>query len=253
MPVNDEIADAEAGDVTEVGVEAGVSEAQKRIDEELVPFNTLKDEKEFSKLSDDNGAPEDYKIGELEFGGDYSFQIGPIPCTLSWGVGLEAGVRVGYGLSARLPQSFSLPQGFSAGASVGPYLIVTAFLEVGLGFDYTYIAFKIVIGGHVKVFDFYAPFKVQALLKPELDLDGLAVNFYLRSSLIPVMELLSGYVYVKAEARLGKKPIALSFTVKKKIFEFDPLIKLTFPNLIPIKPLKFNLISIGEGVKLLNN
>jgi len=37
------------------------------------------------------------------------------------------------------------------------------------------------------------------------------------------------------------------------IYEFDPLIKLTFPNLIPIKPLKSNLISIGEGIKLLNN
>ena len=67
------------------------------------------------------------------------------------------------------------------------------------------------------------------------------------------MELLSGYVYVKAEGRIGKKPIAIEFTVKKKIFEFDPIIKLKFPNLIPIEPLKFNLISIGEGVKLLNN
>ena len=65
------------------------------------------------------------------------------------------------------------------------------------------------------------------------------------------MELLSGYVYVKAEGRIGKKPIAIEFTVKKKIFEWDPLIDMKFGNLIPLKPLKFDLFSIGEGVKLL--
>lgn len=127
------------------------------------------------------------------------------------------------------------------------------FFDRLCGFDYTFIALKIVIGGKVEVFDIYAPFKVQAMLKPELEMDGVAVNFYLRSTLIPEFELLSGYVYVKANGRIGKKPIAIEFNVKKKIFEFDPLIKGNFGNIIPIKPLKFNLISIGEGIKLLNN
>ncbi len=45
--------------------------------------------------------------------------------------------------------------------------------------------------------------------------------------------------------------LCLGFDFKKTIFEFKPLIKLEFGNIIPLKPLKFNLLTIGEGVKLL--
>ena len=63
------------------------------------------------------------------------------------------------------------------------------------------------MGGQIDVFDFYAPFKAQALLKPELGLDGIKVNFYLRSSLKPVLSLLSGKIYFKAVGRVGKCPL----------------------------------------------
>jgi len=45
--------------------------------------------------------------------------------------------------------------------------------------------------------------------------------------------------------------LCLGFKFKQTVFEFDPLIKLEFGNIIPLKPLKFNLLTIGEGVKLM--
>ncbi|MDX9805395.1 MAG: hypothetical protein RBT87_06145 [bacterium] len=224
--------------------EEGIAEAQKYIDKQLEKLNDLEDEEGFGQMTQD---PEltDYKLAEIEEGGTVNFQIGPVPAFIEFGFTLECGIRAG------LDMSYGLTQGFTLGASAGPYLVVGAYLDCGVGFDYGWAALKVGIGGKIEVFDFYAPFKAQALLKPELGMDGIQVNFYLRSSLSPVLSLLSGKIYMKAVGRVGKCPLCLGFDFKKTIFEFKPLIKLEFGNIIPIKPLKFNLLTIGEGVKLL--
>ena len=69
-------------------------------------------------------------------------------------------------------------RGLTLGASAGPYLVVGAYLEAGIGFDYSWISFKIGVGGSIDVFEFYAPLKVQGLLKPAMDLNGLNMKFY---------------------------------------------------------------------------
>lgn len=218
-----------------------IDEAQRRINEEL---NKINDEKGFDKETKDPDL-KDYKLANIEEGGTVNFQIGPVPAFIEFGFTLECGIRAG------LDMSYGLTQGFTLGASAGPYLVVGAYLDCGVGFDYGWAALKIGIGGKIEVFDFYAPFKAQALLKPEINSEGIQVNFYLRSSLTPVLSLLSGQIYLKVQARVGKCPLCLGFKFKQTVFEFDPLIKLEFGNIIPLKPLKFNLLTIGEGVKLL--
>jgi hypothetical protein len=142
-------------------------------------------------------------------------------------------------------------RGLSAGASFGPYLLAGAFLEIGAGFDYTWVSFKIGVGGRIEVADFYAPLKVQSLLKPELNLDGVGIAFYLSTSLEPELKLLAGNIYVKASGKLGIDPLAIKFKAHRTIFRWDPLIDKKFGNIIPLEPLRVDLFSIGEGVKIL--
>ena len=76
-------------------------------------------------------------------------------------------------------------------------------VEAGIGFDYSWISFKIGVGGSIDVFEFYAPLKVQGLLKPAMDLNGLNMKFYLTTSLEPEIYLLAGKIYVKASGKIG--------------------------------------------------
>ena len=85
-------------------------------------------------------------------------------------------------------------RGLTLGASAEPYLVVGAYLEAGIGFDYSWISFKI-----------------------------------------------------------GVDPFAIGFNVKKTIFDWDPLIKKKFGNIIPLKPIELDLFSIGRGMKVLGN
>ena len=236
----DDLKDAAISMGKEMAQEA-IDEAQRRINEKL---NSINDEKEFDKETKDPDLT-DYKLAEIEEGGTVNFQIGPVPAYVNFGFALQCGIRAGFDMS------YGLTQGFTIGASAGPYLVVGAYLDAGVGFDYAWVALQIGVGGQIDVFDFYAPFKAQALLKPEVNSDGIQVNFYLRSTLTPVLSLLSGKIYLKAAGRVGKCPFCLGFKFKKTVFEFDPLIKLEFGNIIPLKPLKFNLLTIGEGVKLM--
>ena len=144
-------------------------------------------------------------------------------------------------------------RGLTLGASAGPYLVVGAYLEAGIGFDYSWISFKIGVGGSIDVFEFYAPLKVQGLLKPAMDFGGLNMKFYLTTSLEPEIYLLAGKIYVKASGKIGIDPFAIGFSVKKTIFDWDPLIKKKFGNIIPLKPIELDLFSIGRGMKVLGN
>ena len=108
----------------------------------------------------------------------------------------------------------------------------------------------IAVGGKIEVFDFYAPLKIQALLKPELDMEGIGVKFYLETSLSPEIRLLAGQIYVKVSGHIGIKPLAINFDLRRTIFKWEPLVHKKFGNIIPLKPIKLDLFSIGEGVKL---
>ena len=85
-------------------------------------------------------------------------------------------------------------RGLTLGASAGSYLVVGAYLEAGIGFDYSWISFKI-----------------------------------------------------------GVDPFAIGFSVKKTIFDRDPLIKKKLGNIIPLKPIELDLFSIGRGMKVPGN
>ena len=98
-----------------------------------------------------------------------------------------------------------------------------------------------------------SPLKVQGLLKPSMDLNGLNMKFYLTTSLEPEIYLLAGKIYVKASGKIGISPFAIGFSVKKTIFDWDPLIKKKFRNIIPLKPIEIDLFSIGRGMKVLGN
>jgi len=107
------------------------------------------------------------------------------------------------------------------------------------------------VGGRLTIFDFYAPFKVQTGVRPKMDMGSIGVAFFLQSSLEPSLHLLEGEVYVKAKGHIGITPFKIGFSVSKTVFKFEPLIKLDFGNIIPLKPIEFDLLTIGEGVKVL--
>ena len=233
-------------EAADAAIKTTVNMAQEEVDKQLEAISTdVKDADKFeSKIAKDPKL-EDFKFAELEESDTINFQIGPVPAYLTYGFTFDAGIRYG------IDYNYGWFRGLTVGASAGPYIVAGAFLEVGAGFDYTFISFQIGIGGHIDIFDFYAPLKVQGMLKPELDLSGVGVKFYLSTSLIPELKLLAGYIYVRAKGSIGIEPIALKFNVTRTIFEWDPLIDMKFGNLIPLKPLKIDLFSIGEGVKLL--
>ncbi|HNT26817.1 MAG TPA: hypothetical protein PKH10_01440 [bacterium] len=233
-------------EAADAAIKTAVGMAQAEIDKQLEAISTdVKDADKFeSKIAKDPKL-EDFKFAELEESDTINFQIGPVPAYLTYGFTFDAGIRYG------IDYNYGWFRGLTVGASAGPYIVAGAFLEVGAGFDYTFLSFQIGIGGHIDIFDFYAPLKVQGMLKPELDLSGVGVKFYLSTSLIPELKLLAGYIYVRAKGSIGIEPIALKFNVTRTIFEWDPLIDMKFGNLIPLKPLKIDLFSIGEGVKLL--
>lgn len=112
-------------------------------------------------------------------------------------------------------------RGLTMGASAGPYLVVGAYLEAGIGFDNSWISFKIGVGGSIDVFEFYAPLKVQGLLKPAMDLNGLNMKFYLTTSLEPEIYLLAGKIYVKASGKIGIDPFAAGNAPDKDSDSFD--------------------------------
>jgi len=229
-------------------IEKGVAELQKTVDEKLAKYaDDVSDAKSFqSKIAKDPKL-EQFEFANLEKGGTVNFQIGPVPAYVSFGIVFRAGMRYGIEYNA------GWFRGITLGASAGPYIVLGAYIEVGVGFDYEWLSVKIGMWGAIDVFDFYAPLKVQGMLKPELSFDGLAVKFYLLTSLEPELYLLAGRIAFAVSGRIGVSPLAINFSLRGKIFEWDPLIKKKFGNIIPLKPLDFDLFSIGRGIKVMGN
>ena len=229
-------------------VKKGVEAASDKIEEKLAKYaDDVNDTDTFKENFAKDPKLEDLEFANIEKGGTVNFQIGPVPAYLSFGMVFRAGLRYGVDYNA------AWFRGLTLGASAGPYLVVGAYLEAGIGFDYSWISFKIGVGGSIDVFEFYAPLKVQGLLKPAMDLNGLNMKFYLTTSLEPEIYLLAGKIYVKASGKIGIDPFAIGFSVKKTIFDWDPLIKKKFGNIIPLKPIELDLFSIGRGMKVLGN
>ena len=229
-------------------VKKGVEAASDKIEEKLAKYaDEVDDPDTFKENFAKDPKLEDLEFANIEKGGTVNFQIGPVPAYLSFGMVFRAGLRYGVDYNA------AWFRGLTLGASAGPYLVVGAYLEAGIGFDYSWISFKIGVGGSIDVFEFYAPLKVQGLLKPAMDFNGLNMKFYLTTSLEPEIYLLAGKIYVKASGKIGIDPFAIGFSVKKTIFDWDPLIKKKFGNIIPLKPIELDLFSIGRGMKVLGN
>ena len=229
-------------------VHKGVELASDKIEEKLAKYaDDVNDPDTFKEKLAKDPKLEDLEFANIEKGGTVNFQIGPVPAYLSFGMVFRAGLRYGVDYNA------AWFRGLTMGASAGPYLVVGAYLEAGIGFDYSWISFKIGVGGSIDVFEFYAPLKVQGLLKPAMDFGGLNMKFYLTTSLEPEIYLLAGKIYVKASGKIGISPFAIGFSVKKTIFDWDPLIKKKFGNIIPLKPIELDLFSIGRGMKVLGN
>ena len=229
-------------------VKKGVEAASDKIEEKLAKYaDDVNDPDTFKEKLAKDPKLEDLEFANIEKGGTVNFQIGPVPAYLSFGMIFRAGLRYGVDYNA------AWFRGLTMGASAGPYLVVGAYLEAGIGFDYSWISFKIGVGGSIDVFEFYAPLKVQGLLKPAMDFGGLNMKFYLTTSLEPEIYLLAGKIYVKASGKIGISPFAIGFSVKKTIFDWDPLIKKKFRNIIPLKPIELDLFSIGRGMKVLGN
>ena len=229
-------------------VKKGVEAASDKIEEKLAKYaDEVDDPDTFKENFAKDPKLENLEFANIEKGGTVNFQIGPVPAYLSFGMVFRAGLRYGVDYNA------AWFRGLTLGASAGPYLVVGAYLEAGIGFDYSWISFKIGVGGSIDVFEFYAPLKVQGLLKPAMDLNGLNMKFYLTTSLEPEIYLLAGKIYVKASGKIGIDPFAIGFNVKKTIFDWDPLIKKKFGNIIPLKPIELDLFSIGRGMKVLGN
>ena len=229
-------------------VHKGVELASDKIEEKLAKYaDEVNDPDTFKEKLAKDPKLEDLEFANIEKGGTVNFQIGPVPAYLSFGMVFRAGLRYGVDYNA------AWFRGLTMGASAGPYLVVGAYLEAGIGFDYSWISFKIGVGGSIDVFEFYAPLKVQGLLKPAMDFNGLNMKFYLTTSLEPEIYLLAGKIYVKASGKIGVSPLAIGFSVKKTIFDWDPLIKKKFGNIIPLKPIEIDLFSIGRGMKVLGN
>ena len=229
-------------------VKKGVEAASDKIEEKLAKYaDDVNDTDTFKENFAKDPKLEDLEFANIEKGGTVNFQIGPVPAYLSFGMVFRAGLRYGVDYNA------AWFRGLTMGASAGPYLVVGAYLEAGIGFDYSWISFKIGVGGSIDVFEFYAPLKVQGLLKPAMEFGGLNMKFYLTTSLEPEIYLLAGKIYVKASGKIGVSPLAIGFSVKKTIFDWDPLIKKKFRNIIPLKPIELDLFSIGRGMKVLGN
>ena len=229
-------------------VHKGVELASDKIEDKLAQYaDEVNDPDTFKEKLAKDPKLEDLEFANIEKGGTVNFQIGPVPAYLSFGMVFRAGLRYGVDYNA------AWFRGLTLGASAGPYLVVGAYLEAGIGFDYSWISFKIGVGGSIDVFEFYAPLKVQGLLKPAMDFNGLNMKFYLSTSLEPEIYLLAGKIYVKASGKIGVSPLAIGFSVKKTIFDWDPLIKKKFRNIIPLKPIELDLFSIGRGMKVLGN
>jgi len=45
------------------------------------------------------------------------------------------------------------------------------------------------------------------------------------------------------------KIVFIKFNLRKEIVRFDPLIDMSFGNILPIPPLEVNLFSLGEAIK----
>jgi len=120
-------------------------------------------------------------------------------------------------------------------------------MAVGVGFDYGPISIKIGVEGGIDFFNFEMPFKANMLVRPEFTGDDLAVKFYLRSSLVPRLKMLEGFIAVVIKGKI----VFLKFNLRKEIVRFDPLIDLNFGNILPIPPLEVNLFSLGEVIKTL--
>ena len=98
------------------------------------------------------------------------------------------------------------------------------------------------------MFDFTLPLKVNAMVLAESGDDNTAVNFYLRTSLIPRLRVLSGKIslYVKGSIAF------VSFSKSVTFAEFGWLLDYSMPNLLPIKPLKVNLMYLNYGIDFIN-
>ena len=154
-------------------VKKGVEAASDKIEEKLAKYaDEVDDPDTFKENFAKDPKLEDLEFANIEKGGTVNFQIGPVPAYLSFGMVFRAGLRYGVDYNA------AWFRGLTLGASAGPYLVVGAYLEAGIGFDYSWISFKIGVGGSIDVFEFYAPLKVQGLLKPAMDLNGLNMKFY---------------------------------------------------------------------------
>jgi len=88
---------------------------------------------DFAKLTDDNPGEntKKYPLGETGKEKSINFQIGPVPCVLSFGFNINLGVELGADYNVSLLSGDSLA-GFSAGAKVAPYISAGGFLAVGL-------------------------------------------------------------------------------------------------------------------------
>ena len=194
-------------------------------------------------------ADKDIKDNVLGDTGDswtINFQIGPVPAVLEYGYGISAGVRIGTQLSA------NLTTGFTAGFMAGPYLVASGFMACGVGIEYGIISASIGIEGKLNFFDIYAPLKAQILLRPEIANGIPELNFYVLSSLIPEVKMLSGSLGVYAKGSIGKGPFSVSFKASKEIVKFDPLIDMNFGNVIPMPAVQVNLLSLKQVMNSMN-
>jgi hypothetical protein len=141
--------------------------------------------------------------------------------------------------------NYGLTQGFSLGMKVGPYIVASGFMAVGVGFDYGPISIKIGVEGGIDFFNFEMPFAANMLVRPEFTGNDLVVKFYLRSSLVPRLKMLEGYIAVFIKGKI----VFIKFNLRKEIVRFDPLIDMSFGNILPIPPLEVNLFSLGEAIK----
>ena len=141
----------------------------------------------------------------------------------------------------------------TAGISADPYLSTSGFIAAGIGVTSRYYRVSAGVRGDIEFFNLTAPLRAKALLKPEFDDGDIALNFYATASLRPRLKLFTASLSLYAEGSAGKcKYFCISISREKTIARFDPLVDMDFGNLIPFKPIKVNLFTMGEALKTLN-
>lgn len=195
---------------------------------------------DFKRITTMEGMDSEIPLAKKVFEKTQTFMIGPVPLLVGFGFSIDLALGIGTDMT------FGFDDGFAVGMQVGPVVTSAGFLRAGVGFDLAGLVTVFAgVRGELVFFAGAFPLSVSAVLKPTIENGYPGAYLFLTSELRPRIEILRGRVELFAEARFCFI-ICKWKRASQELFSFKPLISKTFPNILPISPLKVNLFDLSS-------